>query len=564
MAKNLYKTIEDIAREEIDKGNFRGAVNVLPIYESPRIRAKTSLENKTIEIDYNSSYETDNPGKTSVIARDVTRHEIDHHGYKGFIGCPKTAENHVQMFFEPMADVLLKKGFTFDDVKYMTNALQDSILHRDLNQGRFSLQGISYFFEEIGNSCEKDKETLKNKFTPFYEAHAKLNMHLWGNRQQKKSLQKFYTHNPKITEVMKKFLERTKDLDFLKEQDWSEISKIYAEEFSALMEPGYALPIINHSGAGTRGRESKPCDEEGNYFDKEMKTRSFKQSRVEEAYANKEKTPLWIDNFEAMDMLYESMARKLNLIAKSYTKQKQMPIFYYGKRDFDPEKDDLKHVFFDFDDKGNIELKKKRFHEDIPISVKRKEKGFPEMRFGIFDTSSSMKDDVYGGSDTGNSKIFPWGDKSKYHYALLSWYGFLEYLKQNYLLEQSSVNLANFSSQTLVGKGLKDAKEIALTPQFGTTTNLDLGKIREFFEGRDNLIFTISDGQIFNWENIKDEFIKNATKHHYFHLQIGGENETTQAMKDNGLRVEYITDAQDLANKTIDLTDKLLRKEKNN
>ena len=99
-----------------------------------------------------------------------------------------------------------------------------------------------------------------------------------------------------------------------------------------------------------------------------------------------------------------------------------------------------------------------------------------------------------------------------------------------------------------------------LYPQLNSsTTKLELDKVKTFFEGRGNLIFTISDGEISNWDEIKDEFVKDALKHHYFHLQVGNENETTEYMRKKGLKVEEIKNAQDLAQKTIDLTDKSLR-----
>ena len=47
--------------------------------------------------------------------------------------------------------------------------------------------------------------------------------------------------------------------------NWSLISKVYAEEFSKLMEPSYARSLPNHSGAGTKGRENEK-QVKGNIF----------------------------------------------------------------------------------------------------------------------------------------------------------------------------------------------------------------------------------------------------------------------------------------------------------
>ena len=129
----------------------------------------------------------------------------------------------------------------------------------------------------------------------------------------------------------------------------------------------------------------------------------------------------------------------------------------------------------------------------------------------------------------------------------------LEYLKQNHLLQQTNISLTNFSSETHTKSGLMEAKKLALQPQFGNTT-LDLEKVRNMFKNHGMLVFTITDGEISNWQSIKEEFIKLAKQHHYFHLQIGNANQTTKYLEKAGLKVEYITNAKDLATKVIDLT----------
>ena len=71
----------------------------------------------------------------------------------------------------------------------------------------------------------------------------------------------------------------------------------------------------------------------------------------------------------------------------------------------------------------------------MPLECKVHPVGFPEARLCLLDTSESMRWDVHNGHNVGSKSIILWGDKSKYHYALLAWYGLLEYLKANSLLE---------------------------------------------------------------------------------------------------------------------------------
>jgi len=583
MEQALDEQVKELARQEIISGSHKGSFEIREFSRKPHFKASTSLATRKINLKYNPEYEKKKPGRIIIIgARDLMRHEINHHKYKGFHGCPRSLDEHVKLIYEPISDILSPQGFNKKDCHYAANALEDSILHADLSR-KCSLQGIVNFFEDVADS----KKTMK--FTPFYEAHVKLNMYLWGNKQQKKQLKSYYMHPEEVKEALVSFNEKSgifslktdsiKDRAAIRqylnnEQNWPRIAKAYAEEFSKLMTPGYAMELPNHSGEGTSGSGNEDEDEdsdedeasgrenpediEGNEFDKEMHTKKFKIKRIKEADANNEGIPSWIDQFEAMDLLYTSLGQKLVVKAESFTEQSRMPIYWYGKREFDPEKDNLKHVKFGFRDDGKLQLQKKRWHIDMPIEYKKSPRGFPEARFILLDTSGSMAWGFNKKDDIGKDNIIPWGDRSRYHGALVEWYGFLEYLKQNYLLQQTNISLVNFSDDTYMKKGLMDAKKLALNPQFGYT-DLDLEKINDMFAGRENIIFTISDGSIDNWSDIKDEFMRKAKQHYYFHLQIGGSNTMTKDLKKNNFYIEYIRSADELHGRTVDLTDKLYR-----
>ncbi len=568
--------IKSVVEGESTKGGFDFrdiSVEELRRQErEPHFQMKTSLENRKTEIKYDASYEDKNPEQTAIVIRDGIRHEIDHHGYRGYYGCPRNLDNHVDLIYEPIMDILHPNGFSPEDAHYVSNCLEDTILHDDLHNG-FSLDGISKFFQDVGDGVKK--------FTPFYEAHVRLNMTLWGNKNQKKEMQRYFTHDKKerkkVLEAMKEFLEESGINDFkqdlsgeqirdkgkirdflLDEKNWAKIAKAYAENMSKLMQPSYAQSLMNHSGAGTKGREAEESSGEGNEFDRQMKSREFKRARVQRAYGLGETAPSWISQFDAMDLLYESLAKKLTIKAETFTKQASMPIFWYGSREFDPETDDFKHIILGAKDSGELDIRKKRWHENMPLEVKVSQRGFPRARFGLIDCSGTMAYSPSGSEDAGSKSIISWGDNSRYHYALLSWYGFLEYLRQNHLLTQNAVDLVGFSDSTVVGKGLLDAKKVALSPQFGNT-NLDLDKVSEFFEGRGNLVFSISDGEVHNWDSIRNEFLEQAGKHYYFHLQIGNQTQMFRDLRKAGFYADQVRGNQDLANKTIDLTDRILR-----
>ena len=61
-----------------------------------------------IKVAFNPEYakKKENEGKTEHTVKSITRHEINHKGYKGFNGCPRTTENHAGKIMEPISTIL--------------------------------------------------------------------------------------------------------------------------------------------------------------------------------------------------------------------------------------------------------------------------------------------------------------------------------------------------------------------------------------------------------------------------------------------------------------------------
>ena len=199
---NLKQEAQQIAEDVAVKGGFNGSIVVKEFDGKPCFSGQIDTKALSqIEIKFNPKYNAENPGKIQEVFRDIPRHEINHRGYRGFKGCPRTLDNHTELIFEPMTEVLVSKGFSKEDVHYAANALEDTILHSDLSLG-FDLNGINYFFQDVGEHSE-------NGFGDFYEAHVKLNMFLFGNKKQKKQAGKYFKHSEKVKEVLGNFLNRT-------------------------------------------------------------------------------------------------------------------------------------------------------------------------------------------------------------------------------------------------------------------------------------------------------------------------------------------------------------------
>lgn len=586
--------LDDEVRVLVEDGknrtDFSGKCSVVRSSCRPCFSGKTRLDTRDVIIEYNPEFESGVgerkiPKRVKRVVGDILCHEFDHHGFKEFgeygvdvfRGCPRSLEG-ASVFIEEISKVL-GGGYSVDDVVYVANSLEDLILHSDLSVKK-SLDGMALFYENVGESVP-DK-----KFTSFYEAFVRLNVLAWGNKAQKGLLRKFCKFEDNTNNAVQDFLresgisglkqdysgKKVKDRgairDFLNDEgNWPVIARTYAEAMKGLMTPGFALPIFNHDGEGTKGKRDKDVEgvpkgfrpKQGNFFDKQYFDPKNIKKRVEDAHSKGEVLPPCINSFDALDLLYESFAQRMQIKVQSFTSQDSFPVVFYGRRDFDPDRDDEKRVDFGFDERGKVCLKKPKHQECIPIEYKVDPKSFPKAKFGFLDASGSMTGAV-DGVGVGNTSVIPWGDNSKYHYALVAWYSFLEYLKQNYLLNQQDVSLALFSVNTYVSKGLQESKESALSPVFGIDTKIDCEKAKDFFADRNSLVFTISDGEVSNWSEIKDEFIKGARNNFYFHLQIGGaSNAMCKSLKRAGLPVVPVESAKDLAGIVIDLTDKVYR-----
>lgn len=573
------KQRQQISEREINKTDFKGSLTYSESSIQPHFKAQTDLLTKQVSEIYNPDYESN--GKSPVSAlRDIPKHEMGHHGYQDletktrFYGCPRTVDNGRRLIYEPMFEVLSEQGgFIPEDVAYAENLLEDTLLQADLSR-QHPLQGITDFFQDVANSNNKE-------FGNLYEAHVKLNLWLWGNKQQKRQLRKYFKHSTEVTEVLQNFLQRTglKDLtqklgdedikdkarlrDFLMDEiHWPEISRIYAEEFVKLMTPGYARPTLNHSGAGTSGKEDEQGspEGEGNCFQQQADSEDYKRTRVQETETSGGELPNWMRDtkehlIEARTLYYNNLARRLNIKAETQTHTMSMPLVYFGERPFDPLKDSFKRTRLKPNNQGQLEWKKNRFQIKTPIEIKESSRGFPPVRLGFLDCSTSMLSDLKGGSNIGNTNIVPWGDNSRYHYANLGWEGFLEYLRHNRLLNQNNVELYTIGEKTRQGIGLKQARHLALNPVFENDTLIDPKVVQDIFRGNGNLIFTISDGEIRNWEDIKEDVFDGAERNLYFHLQIGNDSDSAVEMRQRGMHAtEPILNGEDIPRLTIDLT----------
>lgn len=557
--------LKQVIDVELARTDYKGTSKVETSPEP--YSAQINLQTHQTEFGFNLAH-PELPVVRRQVARDLPNHEYGHIGGKlrtgeQVLGVPGDVEKSETHFFNPIYEVISKKRFSPEDAHYVENCLEDTLLHFE-GSSRREWNGIRRFFQ-------------LQDFSDFYEAHVKLNMLLWGTPEQKDSIRTKYKGSEKATKAVSNFLTRTNAVGngmksqeelrahFLNPDNWQEVAKIYAEEFSPLMTPNYARPTLNHNGAGTKGREKEDASRQGNVFQRQRKTEDYRKGRARKSFDEGESLPGWmtktdVEKAKAYDLLYDDLVSSLEIRAESETIQDSLPIATLVSKEFDPLTDSDSDAVINLNDAGKPTLYIPRTRLELPQQIKVGSRGFPRIKYVQLDSSSSMQEGI-DAKGSGNTETVPWGDNSKYHFSLLAWKGFVKYLILNGLLvDANSIELDNFSTRTITGKGLDSARQVAFLPQW-QNTYLNEGRVREIFQGQDNLVFTISDGEISNWGDVRDSFLEGAKRNHYFHFQIGGHSSASKDMKSADLQVELCRGQKDLASRVINLTKRIRREQ---
>ena len=148
--------------------------------------------------------------------------------------------------------------------------------------------------------------------------------------------------------------------------------------------------------------------------------------------------------------------------------------------------------------------------------------------------------------NVGSTSFIPWGDNSKYHYALLGYYGIEQFLQRQHISPYVDSGAINFSSETLSTAG-EGARKLLLSPQWGGTV-LNVNALRRQVPDPGTFLLSLSDGEIQNWRAIRDDYKTIVTSCSSAHIQIGGKNSFSCDLESWGVPVYYVTEGKDLVN----------------
>jgi hypothetical protein len=495
----------------------------------------------------------------------VLNHEIGHWQlpFGSERGCPYDVYNH---------DKILEaiKGALPEDKRaqagYVTNAFEDVIDNARGREFSGNLAGQVLFWDNEGLSLAGKGQ---KGYTPFYEAFVKLNMHLAGDKTDVALLKRHYTNTKSVDSAVQKVIDGLalpKDIANTAEgtaplfvrTDWQKMAFDFARHLAPLLEQTPTERLSAFDSGGDDGSD-KQEPQAGNGVEQKMRSPEGKEEIAYGRYSGNERLSTNLTSFEQLDSLYKKLARDISVKVDSMTRTQSLPIAPLTYRAFDEEKDDpvkVKASRLRLTDQG---LTFSYPHTPIVIASKFKmqRKSFPDFKMVVLDNSGSMKEGIDG--NAGNTRVIPWGDNSKYHFALLGFYGIENFLQRQGISQYIRHGASLFSDSTRYREsdfsGLAEVRKLALSPQFGNT-RLDASVLAEALRGRESLVLSLSDGEIGNWDSEKAEFEKLAANNLYTHIHLGGDTQFTRDLKSWNIPVFYVGSGRDLAHLMVDITKK--------
>lgn len=497
----------------------------------------------------------------------VLSHEIGHWElpFSSEKGCPYDVYNHDKIV-ESIKSALPKDKRS--QASYVTNAFEDLIDNARCREFNGNLSGQVLFWDNEGLSLS---EHGQKGYTPFYEAFVKLNMHLSGDKLDSSLLKRHYNNQKNIDQAVQKVIDELnlpKDVANTQESssslfnkpNWQDMAYGFAKNLAPLLEqtPRERLSAFDSGNSGS-GSEEEEEPKAGNGLEEKARTQDGKEEIAYGRYSGNEKLSTNITAFEQLDSIYKKLAKDISVKVDSMTRSQSLPIAPLNYRAFDSEKDDpakIKASRLKLTDNGLTFS-----YPNQPISInskfKMQRKSFPDFKMVVLDNSGSMAEGIDG--NAGSKESIPWGNNSKYHFALLGYYGIENFLQRQGIAQYINHGLSLFSDNTRYKEsdfsGIEDVRKLALSPQF-SNTYLDAKILTKALKGRESLVLSLSDGEIGNWDSEKAEFEKLASNNYYAHIHLGGDTQFTNDLKSWNIPVFYVNSGKDLSHLMVDITKK--------
>jgi hypothetical protein len=516
--------------------------NIIELYISPKFK----LDERSIKF---LKEEGKEPNIVSIV-EDIVRHEIGHWEYPKFSkrGCPYDWFS-AEEIINGTNKGLPKQHRNLRD--YVANAFMDVV--DNLNVAAYLRERGETFAGQVW--FYYDQGSVKGEYSPFYDFFVRIQEDLWMNERERKFLNPYHISDPlissKVKECKKRFFDElnlengTENLRYnlsilLNKNEWEQQAETFARIASELLR--YIVPGELLTGGENVRKESR--------FERKLKDPEFLKKVIGRRWKSGEEEPSYLTRREVLSYLYRELAKDIPIRACAPTENYEFPVVGYGKK----ISDEISRKI-GIDENGELRFLEPKHWWSMQIPVKRGIGGIPNIYF-LLDCSGSMVEPRRG------RKIGNWYSESKYHYALLGFYGIINYLTRNNILpNQIALTLFSTTSKSTIisPTELQKAEYLLFEPQFGNTL-IDLNQVKNISEklGK-HVMIMISDGAIHNWDEVGEKIREIMQRNYSGFISIKEKNKPYYDLM-GVAKVIYVENEKDLSKVMLDFVEESYRK----
>lgn len=308
----------------------------------------------------------------------------------------------------------------------------------------------------------------------------------------------------------------------------------------------------NQKGQGQEGKndskptiiiDNNPFDEETKDMNKVRKAIGKIANRKGMGPAQKIAKNLIKDDISAIDLLLDSISPEIEIKHKKNNDGYGFPLIPLTKKMIDINDVGSNLLGIGIDEYGEPNLEVGKIHYPINIQGAEIAKQIPDFLY-IIDDSGSM-----GGLSVGD----------KYFMAMMGLYGTKNWLAKNGHIDYIKFGLIQFSSSTRAWgfetfEYAHGMKKLILNPQnSGTALDIEITRKMIYNHNKKLIIIMLSDGDIYNWNSINNQFKNLMRLHQFTFLGIQGLGNAGHDLSNNGFNAINITNPSKLHEIVIDV-----------
>lgn len=603
---NIDKLKSRLNKIRRDAGLIGGSIRITPLEQAKNhVESSISMENYEIKFqisqdldeilltdentkEYLESCSIKNP--VEEICEKIITHEIWHwkrNHVTGQIGCP-TDILQLNKLLETTY-FTLEKEKVFTNIKDeearmklasdVSNLMEDMVVNTNMSyEGNSDGLSLVYYLQGME----------KKEYGLLGEAYLKLQMSVWGSGEDKKLLQEFYSE--KYSEKAEAFAKKTLEDMGISNMDKKEVVKRFRDmsNWETLWEnfTKNIAELLKEEGKGKQKGKKESGENKGDKEQQESGGQSEKDEEGENKFptisnspdreidkeaekkivlacckeeSGKADIPKLIRKDRILTIVYDHLSEKIPIKASARKEGFEMPLAPLSFENFDVEEHRLEDIDFTkvsadaespFGKELNFQVSNNNYSVFSPY--KKVKERLPDILF-LFDCSGSM-------ADGSQAKVHgtKWAADSKYHYALLGAFGAVKWLRSEKIAPYLKYNVTMFSDGTRTSgwkpyHELEKSLEMFWQPEFGNTY-IKMEVLAPELQAEQSVVIFISDGNIFNWNDIKEEFRRKTKNHMLSYIQIKDKTATGEDLKKWGIPVYHVSKKEDLQGLIIDLT----------